>query len=181
MLLTCCAALITLLSSCLYPSVWMCPGQQQHPISPVAVRMPSEITSTCESAATHAAHQDEECVFDGVCHISTPPCFYKTPVVWAAQWGLLTSTRGDFIVSPGKTAAPPPPPLVFANHPKQQTNMAPFEKSMEMMPFKQRKCLGESHACLASAHWTHPVWCCIKHSKLFLLRNKKRWSLHHSH
>ncbi|XP_034739591.1 microtubule-associated proteins 1A/1B light chain 3C [Etheostoma cragini] len=52
---------------------------------------------------------------------------------------LLTSTRGDFTVSPGKTAVPPPTPL--ACKPPRATNMAPFEKSMEMMPFKQRKCL----------------------------------------
>ncbi|XP_008278544.1 microtubule-associated proteins 1A/1B light chain 3C [Stegastes partitus] len=88
-------------------------------------------------------HQDEECVFVCRCHMSAPPssAFYKTLVVATAQWGLLTSTRGDFTVSPGKTATPPPPPLVSANRPKQQASMAPFEKSMEMMPFKQRKCL----------------------------------------
>merc|ERR1712002_37008 len=45
--------------------------------------------------------------------------------------------------SPSAWARPPPPPpspQVSANRP-EATNMAPFEKSMEMMPFKQRKCL----------------------------------------
>lgn len=38
--------------------------------------------------------------------------------------------------------------------PEEQTSMAPFEKSMEMMPFKQRKCLGNNlfgslaHCCV---------------------------------
>uniref|UniRef100_A0A672YZJ1 Microtubule-associated protein 1 light chain 3 gamma, like n=1 Tax=Sphaeramia orbicularis TaxID=375764 RepID=A0A672YZJ1_9TELE len=51
-------------------------------------------------------------------------------MVTAAHWGLPTSTRGDFTVSLGKTTTG-----------ATTTNMAPFEKSMEMMPFKQRKCL----------------------------------------
>lgn len=46
--------------------------------------------------------------------------------------------KGDFSCQP---LQPSPPPS--QSEKKEAKTMAPFEKSMEMMPFKQRKCLGE--------------------------------------
>lgn len=88
---------------------------------------------------------------------------YKASVFGVAPWGLPTSTRGDVTtVSPGQTAEyhhlhRHRRSLQAAQH-SRTTSMAPFEKSMEVMPFKQRKCLGEWTATslvsrMASAHF----------------------------
>lgn len=76
----------------------------------------------------------------------TPPACssYKTKAPGAACWGLLTLTRGDVIASLGQTISTIYQHWSLQTPPKDQTNMAPFEKSMEMMPFKQRKCLGNN-------------------------------------
>lgn len=84
-----------------------------------------------------------------------PPSFlsYKTPAFGAAARGF-----ADFHPR-GRHRQPGARPSSRRHHPhrlhhhwspqtaqhNKQTNMAPFEKSMELMPFKQRKCLGKSY------------------------------------
>lgn len=178
-LLTCCGALAALPSSCFVPVVCATVPGQQHPISPVDVRMPSEITSTRESAATHTycppgRVRAFDCVF--VSH------FDSSPLASSIKHRRSEQHSGVHRLPPEGTPRQPGQKTPHrlhrrrspSNRPDPQTNMAPFEKSMEMMSFKQRKCLGESHFALVFQHRSHILCVTHKRCSLFQLFSETR-------
>lgn len=125
--------------------VWICSEEDTHHTH----------THTHLCIHTHFSPGRGACLCLLVSHFDSSQPTHPIKHEWSPQLVGVCLLPPEGTLSLARARQPPSPPA-SAKHSTNQAHMAPFEKSVETVPFKQRKCLGRT--IWLTFHWVDAVF-----------------------